>query len=668
MLFDRHNAAFRTEAPACPPVLKPLARLCVYLCLCATVAAQSLPELASRAGEAMQSGDYAEAERLFSKLAAAQPNVAEVYSNLGLAQYYEQKAEAAKKSLAKALALKPALFVPNFYFAKIDCEEGKYTEALPLIRKAVSLQPKEPASHVLLAEVLTEIGFRAEAIAQYEELRKLQPQDTAIQYQLAHSYLEESRRLALSLKSSQPALATLLKAESDSTLPDWQAAASDEWSTALANLHAIPGLRIGYAAFLLRAGRLPEAEQVLQEELKIDPFSYKAEFGLGQVSVLKGDPIAAVAHINRSVSVRPEFYAPLPHLSVLPEHPKSSFAALQALPGEADFGRAFLLSELASKMGSSEDFVRWSKIAEGKRDLFQTRMKSHVCERTAPSITSERRLLGMRCLREKRLEQGIRLLTPIARDRPLDSELQTTMGRALFEVGRYEQVAALLGGSRLPTPETQYLLVSSYKTLASQELESLAKNDPQSVDLHKLVAESLSDRKMYKEAAEQYRAALLVQPDDPALYFGLGEAYFDQMQFADAEQAYARALELRPGDAPSQVMRASALVELNRPEEAISAATKALELNPNLLQAHVSLGRALALTGRDEEAARELEMAASTDTDGMLHYGLFKLYKKLGRSEDAKRALQAWEELRHRASASSQPNSPPTPPNASQEE
>jgi hypothetical protein len=61
-------------------------------------------------------------------------------------------------------------------------------------------------------------------------------------------------------------------------------------------------------------------------------------------------------------------------------------------------------------------------------------------------------------------------------------------------------------------------------------------------------------------------------------------------------------------------------------------------------------------------------MAASTDTDGMLHYGLFKLYKKLGRSEDAKRALQAWEELRHRASASSQPNSPPTPPNASQEE
>jgi len=79
-------------------------------------------------------------------------------------------------------------------------------------------------------------------------------------------------------------------------------------------------------------------------------------------------------------------------------------------------------------------------------------------------------------------------------------------------------------------------------------------------------------------------------------------------------------------------MRASALVELKRPEEAISAATRALELNPNLLQAHVSLGRALALTGRDEEAARELEKAASTDTDGMLHYGLFKVYKKLGRT------------------------------------
>jgi Flp pilus assembly protein TadD len=79
------------------------------------------------------------------------------------------------------------------------------------------------------------------------------------------------------------------------------------------------------------------------------------------------------------------------------------------------------------------------------------------------------------------------------------------------------------------------------------------------------------------------------------------------------------------------------------------------------LQAHVSRGRALALTGRNEQAAQELEKAASTDTDGMLHYGLLKLYKKLGRTEDAKRALQVWGELHSRASASAHDNSVPVP-------
>jgi tetratricopeptide (TPR) repeat protein len=660
ILFRGHNA-IATERPGRRPLSNSIARLCVYLFLCGSMSAQSAPDLASRAGDAMKAGDYASAEKLFSKLIAAEPEIAEAYSNLGFAQYYEQKMEPAKQSFKKALSLKPGLFVPNFYLAKINAEAGKYNEALPLIRKAVSLQPIEPASQALLAEVLSETGFTAEAITHYQELRRQQPRDTAIQYQLAHSYLEESHRLALLLKSSHPAFVTLLKAESDSMLPEWQAAALEEWNKALEDLRAIPGLRLAFADFLLRTHHVAEAETVLREELKIDPFSYRAELALGEVSELKGDHGDAIEHFNRSVQVRPEFYAPLPHFSLLAEHPEGGIAALRPRPDEVDFGSAFLAAELADKVGSSEDVARWREIAEIKRDAIQIRLKSHACEKTPPSMASERRVLGMKCLREKRLEQGLRLLMPIAKSHPLDSDLRTAMARALLEDGRYDQVAVLLGSSSVREPENAFMLASSYKTLASRELENLAKNDPLSVDLQKLVAESLSDRQMYKEAAEQYRNALNIEPNDPGLYFALGEAYFNQMQFEDAEQAYAHAIALRPSDPASYVMRASALVELNRPEEAISLTTKALELDPKLLQAHVSRGRALALAGRNEEAAQELEKAASTDTDGTLHYGLLKLYKKLGRTEDAKRALRVWEELHSRASASSEDNSGPVP-------
>jgi tetratricopeptide (TPR) repeat protein len=165
---------------------------------------------------------------------------------------------------------------------------------------------------------------------------------------------------------------------------------------------------------------------------------------------------------------------------------------------------------------------------------------------------------------------------------------------------------------------------------------------------------------MFKEAAEQYRSALESRPDDPELYFGLGEAHFNQMQFEEAEQAYEHAIELKPSDPAFYIMRASALVELHRAEEAISLSRRALELNPKMLQAHVSMGRALALLGRDQEAAQELELAASTDTDGMLHYNLFKLYRNLGRSEEAERALQISNELRKRQPGGSDSNAKPS--------
>ena len=77
------------------------------------------------------------------------------------------------------------------------------------------------------------------------------------------------------------------------------------------------------------------------------------------------------------------------------------------------------------------------------------------------------------------------------------------------------------------------------------------------------------------------------------------------------------------------------------------------------------LGHGLAISagwarGRlaDQEAVSELEKAANTDGDGMLHYNLFRLYRKVGRKEDAQRALQISNELRSK--------NPGSPANAEQ--
>jgi len=626
----------------------PVLLLCALCLNGGRATCQSASDLASRAAQAMQSGNYAEAEKLFLNLESLAPGVPEIYSNLGLARYYGKKTTLARQSFAKALSLKSSLFVPNFYLAKIDCEEGKYAEAVPLLRKAVKLQPQEPASRSLLAEVLSRTGSNAEAIAQYQELLRQQPQDATALNGLTQAYLDQARQSALLLKKTDPRFAALLKAESDSLLPEWKSVAPEQWGKAIASLPAFPGPRIALADFLLSTNKLSDSEAVLQKEVEIDPYSYKALFTLAELSLLTGDLNAVTKRLEQAAGIRPEFFNPLPRFSVLPENPEKYYTSFGPNDESASFGRAFVMGELAGKIGLSEEASRWQVRAKKTRNELQQKIESQISSGKAPVGAEQQRSLGLKYLSEKRLDEGLRLLMPLSKMRKNDSQVRAAIGRAMFEAGRLQETAAFLSGSQVDDAGSLYLLVSSYKTLAADTMDRLVKVDPNSVDLQKLMAESFADRNMFKEAAERYRSALELRPDDPELYFGLGEAHFNQMQFEEAAQAYARAIELRPSDPTFYVMRASALVELRRPEEAISLSRRALELNPNLLQAHVSLARALALMGRDQEAAQELEQAASTDTDGMLHYNLFKLYRNLGRSEEAKRALQISNELRSR--------------------
>jgi tetratricopeptide (TPR) repeat protein len=121
------------------------------------------------------------------------------------------------------------------------------------------------------------------------------------------------------------------------------------------------------------------------------------------------------------------------------------------------------------------------------------------------------------------------------------------------------------------------------------------------------------------------------------------------MKFELAAQAYARAVELDPSQPNSYVMQGASLVQLHRAEEAVPLIRRALELQPKFTGAHATLGRALAQMGRDQEAVQELERAASSDTDGSLHYLLFSLYRKLGKTEKAKQALQDSNRLNQQA-------------------
>ena len=441
--------------------------------LSATMFAQSATDLASHAARAMQIGDYAEAEKSFLRLVVLMPDVPELYSNLGLAQYYEKKPDLARTAFVKSLSLKSDLFVPNFLLAKIDCEEGRFSESLPAPSRSQKLQPQEPASRHLLAVVLSQLGFNVEAIAQYQRLLKENSQDEEALYGLALAYLSEARRLSITLKSSDPRFAALLKAESDSTLPGVDAQAYEEWSNSVADLPETPGIRIPFADFLLLTKRLPEAVVAIQRELELDPFCYQALFRLAELNLLKGDLHASVDNLNRAVQIRPELFRSLPHPIVFPDSAEQAYATLSSEDESNEFGRAYLLCELAGKMGHPDEAAGWEASSQKIVDDLQRRIESQHDLKSSLLNDNDAKSIGLKYIREKRIEEGLELLIPLSQKSPVDARTRVVIARALVETDRFQETIEFLNRPQPHDPESLYLLISSYKALTISTMDEL---------------------------------------------------------------------------------------------------------------------------------------------------------------------------------------------------
>jgi tetratricopeptide (TPR) repeat protein len=592
----------------------------------------------------MKTGDYVQAERSFLRLASLMPEVPELYSNLGLAFYYQNKYEQARHAFDRSLSLNRHLFVPNYFLARLDCEEGRYAEALPLLQAALVISPDEPTAQHLLAEVQLQLGSYEDAIRNYEKILSINENDEESLSGISRAYLQQAKSLALRLKIIDPRFASLLKGESEAA-----SKGLEEWNDSVAGLADVPQIRIPLANALLRKHRVADAERALLRELQLDPASYEALYLLANCRLLQGDTESAATDIDRAAHIRPELFQPLPPLVELPTNPEAILATIRSNDGATEFGRAYLMTEISSAINHPEDTAEFTSTAlrllnglnSSKRDV-------------QPVPSAEQRVqAGLTRLREKRFEDGLLLLAPIEPARFTKRSEFLTIERALMETGQIEQAISIVHGSTFAQdPEVLYLLANAYKSLAIRSMDDLARLNPQSLDLLRLRAESLSDRRMYSEAIEAYGDALRQYPNAPDLHFGLGEAYFNQMQFQQAEESYARAMELLPSDPSSCVMRAQALIELQRADEAIALARRALSLNPALLQAHLTLGRAYSAVGRNAEAVQELEKAVSLDEDGTLHYELFKLYRKTGDNEKAEHALRVSLDLRRRKNVS----------------
>jgi predicted Zn-dependent protease len=282
-------------------------------------AAQSREELLAQQGrQSLASGRLDRAEAAFAELAKLQPNVAEVYANLGAVYFQEGKLDAAIDALRHALRLKPALTNAKTLLAICLTESGHSAEALPGLEacfgSSAEIQIKRQCGLELL-RAYTAVHRDADAVETSLALNKAWPDDPEILYQTGQIYGNFTYLTMEKLRDKAPDSVWMLQAKAEAQESEKQ------YDLALTSFESVlrveprrPGVhyRMG-RVYLARFEQLrdskdrDQAADQFRAELDLDPLNSNAAYELAQIDYDSGNLEEARRQFESLVERRPEF-------------------------------------------------------------------------------------------------------------------------------------------------------------------------------------------------------------------------------------------------------------------------------------------------------------------------------------------------------------------------
>jgi tetratricopeptide (TPR) repeat protein len=235
-------------------------------------------DLLTAGREALERGEYAEAERLFRQQVAKTPQSAEALSNLGAVLAREQKFDEAIETYERALRADPKLTGVYFNLGVAYFKAGRYQAAAAPFETFLKSRPADPRARQLLAVSLVESAQYRRGIALLEQLAKEQPNDPSILFALAGAHIRAG---------DQEQGKLLLQQLETSKLPP-------------ASTHLLQGM------LYYRGQHYDDSEKELQEAVRLDPQSAPALAALGRLRLRVNDDSAAIGYFERALAIQPQ--------------------------------------------------------------------------------------------------------------------------------------------------------------------------------------------------------------------------------------------------------------------------------------------------------------------------------------------------------------------------
>ena len=172
---------------------------------------------------------------------------------------------------------------------------------------------------------------------------------------------------------------------------------------------------------------------------------------------------------------------------------------------------------------------------------------------------------------------------------------------------------------------------------------------PKSAHMHELMAHELAKHGHTAEAIENYRVALKIDPQLPALHFELAELLNTSPggRQEEAESEYKKALALNPFDEASECRLGDIAAQRNDLKEAYERYTRAVQLRPDDADASIGLAKVLMSMDQLQRAGQVLEHSIQLDpTNALAHFRLSTVYRRTGRTADAQHELAEYQKYK----------------------
>jgi tetratricopeptide (TPR) repeat protein len=271
-----------------------------------------------------------------------------------------------------------------------------------------------------------------------------------------------------------------------------------------------------------------------------------------------------------------------------------------------------------------------------------------------PNAPGANMFLGIVDHQMNRSTESIEHLQKEVAAHPDSPEAQMWLGIVELSSGHPDQATGPLDRAAELSPKDENILDyrgRAHMQVAKQSYAQMYHLDPGSWRVHRLNAQIAAEADQREHAIQEYLAAIKIAPKQADLYEELGEEYRKTGALDLAEKAYAEQLSLTPGNPVAMYNLGSVCVDRAQEQTGVPLLEQVVKIYDAPTVADYYLGRGLAAEGKNDQAVTSLQRATQVtgEVQRQAWYELGQLYRKMGKSADARAALEKYQQLRQTA-------------------